>query len=252
MSEAISDGIGNAIVTLSKKLDIDEKQMREGVEKIMKEKNLPDATALAQWKRNNRGLFTSKNYEFIVFGKTAIKEVNILNKKTEEKEPRRVSNVDIIAKTETGLKVYVISLWDDASEAVDTIEIGTKYQGRLNLGSKGFASLVSPKGKLQLKKLKESQVPDLKDIIPKLKSEDISVAYDKIGTYGFFKGVVTRVGEKLLEVDSPTSLPVQCWISDILGDVPEIEEGKNAIVFGRPYQNAKGEVHMSAHVVYTA
>ena len=250
--ETLSEGIGTAIETLAKKLDIEPKAMREGVERIMKEKAVPDATALAQWKRNNRGLFASKNYEFVTFGKTAVKTIPVMNKKTEEKEDRNVSNVDIIVKTETGLKVYVISLWGEAADAVDAIEIGTKYKGRLSLGSKGFASLISPKGKLELKKLKESTVPDLKDIIPKLKTEDISAATDKVGEYGFFKGVITRIGEKGIELDSTTSLPVQCWISDILGDIPEFEEGQSAIAFGRPYINKKGETHISAHAIYKA
>ena len=79
--ETVSEGIGNAIETLAKKLDIDAKVMKEGVEKIMKDKNVPDGTALAQWKRNNRGLFTSKNYEFVVFGKVAVKEIQVMNQR---------------------------------------------------------------------------------------------------------------------------------------------------------------------------
>ena len=250
METKLSEAIGQAIEILSKKLDVDAKDMTTGVTRLMKDKNLADATALAQWKRNNRGLFRSKNYEFVVFGKTAPREVNIMNKKTGEKEATGIANVDIIAKTESGLKAYVISLWRENAENVDAFDIGVKYKGRLNLGTGGFASLVTPKDKIQLTKLKESTVPDLDDILPKIKPEDISMANEGVDKYGFYKGFVTRTNELGMELDSITSLPVMCWTSDVQGDVPEFEDGESAIVFGRPYINKKGETHLSAHAVF--
>jgi len=247
----ISEGIANAIGTLAKKLDVDETEMRTSIEKLMTDKKLPDATALAEWKRRNRGLFRSKNYDFIVFGKTNPRTAKVKDRDHPgELVEKEVSNLDIIVKSESGLKAYVISFWGENADSTEGFEVGSVYRARLALGAGGYANIIQKADKAEVKKVKSSDIPPLEQLLKKIKADDIAVASEKGKAYGFYTGFVTRINEKGVELDSIASLPVMCWISDVAGDVPDLEQGSTALLFGRPYTNQKGETNISVHAIF--
>ena len=245
-NEDLSEDMLSAVNALSRKLDYPAKDIEKGIVKIMKEKSLEEAKAYSTWKRSNRGLFKSKNYEFIVFGKTEMATVPVRSRVDPEvKENKDVSNINVIVKTDDGLKAYVMSFWEEDASLAEEYEVGKHYSGRLTLTTKGYANIIGKTNGV----VKEPSIPQLEKLIPKIKGADISDAVSNIGKFGFYVGMVANVTDKGVEVDSPTALPVMCWTSSI-EDVPNISEGDEVLVFGRSYENRSADVNLSASAIF--
>lgn len=242
----LSEDTLTAVNALSRKLDYPVKDITEGILKVMKEKGIEEGKAYSTWKRFNRNLFKSKTYEFIVFGRTEMATVPVRSRKDPEvKEDKDVANLNVIVKSDEGLKAYVMSFWEDQAPLAENYEVGGHYRGRLSLTNRGYANVVGKGGE----KVTDPTIPALEQLIPKIKGADIGDAGKNIGKFGFYTGMAANVTDKGVEVDSATALPVMCWTSSI-EDVPNIDEGDEVLVFGRAYENKSADVNMSASAIF--
>jgi len=235
-----------AINALSRKIDYPVADIKTGIVKIMKDKSFEEKKAYSTWKKNNRGLFKSKTYEFLVFGKTELATVPVRSRDDPEvKEDKDVANLNVIIKTEDGLKAYVMSFWEEDAILAENYDVGSHYTGRLMLTTKGYANII---GTLS-EKVTEPTIPTLDKLIPKVKGADIGDAGKNVGKFGFYVGMVANVTDKGVEVDSPVALPVMCWTSNI-EEMPDISEGDEVLVFGRAYENKSADVNLSASAIF--
>jgi hypothetical protein len=247
-----NEEIKTAVSALSRKLDVEEKEIETGLTAIVKERGCTEREALSRWKSRNRVLFSSKTYRFLVIGTSEPREltINRLNRDTNEREPTQamVANVACVVENENGYGVFGISLWDDLAESVSSFEVGKVYSARMRLDpAKGYANLVGRPPKIGV--LENTDFPTIEKIGGQLAWEDIDKATTQVGKAGCYKGEVVRTVNGGVEVDSPTSIPVMCWCDNVL---TEASPGSEVYVLGRVAENKSGDLVIYANAILGA
>ena len=237
-----------AVSALSRKLGVEEKTIVAGIEQETK-KGLNETEAMSQWKRRNRALFDSTTRQFLVFGKVPAHDI-----KKKDGTSATTSGLNVIVDTDGNgkLEVYTMSFWDDRVEDSAKFEIGKVYETRIWLKTGGYASVV---GDQVVVKPKGDNIPTLEECMKKISPIDIANVNDHVGKNNFFVGnyvrtIDTKNGGKGVEVDSLTGMPVAVWMNDPATEIPELKPGERVAFFGRPYTNKKGDVVVTANLIY--